>query len=77
MSERGACKLVDLIRTGYRHVAKSGNDEPLRLRLLEFTVQYPRYDYLMLHSFVKQEGLVISKKRTYRVYTSESTASAH
>lgn len=31
--------------------------------------QYPRYGYLMLHQFLKQEGLVVNRKRTYRIYT--------
>lgn len=37
----------------------------------ELAKQYPRYGYLMLHSFLKQEGLVQNRKRTYRVYTEE------
>ena len=32
---------------------------------------YPRYGYLLLHGLLKGEGLVIKKKRTYRVYTDE------
>jgi len=31
--------------------------------------QYPRYGYLMLHGLLKNEGLVINRKRTYRLYT--------
>ena len=30
--------------------------------------QYPRYGYLMLHGLLKNEGLVVNKKRTYRLY---------
>jgi len=30
--------------------------------------RYPRYGYLMLHQFLRQEGLVINRKRTYRIY---------
>ena len=71
LSERCACKLVGLSRTGYRHVAKPNRDEPLRARLRELAAQYPRYGYLMLHNLAKQEGLVINKKRTYRLYTIE------
>ena len=35
-------------------------------------VEYPRYGYQILHSLLKGEGLVVNKKRTYRVYTEES-----
>ena len=31
--------------------------------------QYPRYGYLMLHGLLKNEGLAVNKKRTYRLYT--------
>lgn len=34
-------------------------------------IQYPRYGYLMLHRFLKQEGLVQNKKRPYRIYVQE------
>ena len=34
--------------------------------------EYPRYGYLLLHGLLKGEGLVINKKRAYRVYTEES-----
>ena len=30
--------------------------------------QYPRYGYLMLHELLRREGLVINRKRTYRIY---------
>ena len=30
--------------------------------------QYPRYGYLTLHGLPKNEGLVVNKKRTYRLY---------
>jgi len=71
LSERKACNLVGLSRTGCRYIAKPRNDAALRSRLLELATQYPRYGYLMLHWFLKKEGLVINKKRTYRVYIEE------
>ena len=71
LSERKACDLVGLSRTGCRYLSKPKNDEPLRARLKELATQYPRYGYLMLHWLLKKEELVINKKRTYRVYTEE------
>ena len=32
---------------------------------------YPRYSYLMLHGLLKNERLVVNKKRIYRLYTQE------
>lgn len=37
----------------------------------ELASLYSRYGYLLLHGLLKAEGLVINKKRTYRVYTEE------
>lgn len=69
LSERTACQLAGLSRSGYRYQAKPKADKDLRQRLSELATQYPRYGYLMLHSLLKTEGLVINKKRTYRLYT--------
>ena len=45
------------------------NDGALIARLKALGEQYPRYGYLMLHAMLKNEGLVVNRKRTYRVYT--------
>ena len=72
ISERLACSLAGLSRTAYRYLARSGGDLELRARMKALAVEYPRYGYLILHSLLKGEGLVVNKKRTYRVYTEES-----
>ena len=70
-SERKACDLAGISRTGFRYKSKAVNDNSLRLRLKQLASDYPRYGYLLLHNLLKQEGLVINKKRTYRLYTEE------
>jgi len=72
LSERAACQLAGISRTGYRYKTKSNDDHALRERLKVLAVQYPRYGYLLLHGLLRTEGLVINKKRTYRIYTEES-----
>ena len=47
-------------------------DGAVRQRLKELATQYPVYGYLMLHALLKQEGLVVNKKRTYRLYTEDN-----
>ena len=69
LSERVACQLIGFSRSGYRYQAKPDTDTKLKQRLGELATQYPRYGYLILHSLLKQEGLVMNKKRTYRLYT--------
>ncbi len=71
LSERSACKLVGISRTAYRYQARSKQDDALRARLKALAVEQSAYGYLLLHGILKAEGLVINKKRTYRIYTEE------
>lgn len=43
----------------------------MRARLRDLSTEYPRYGYLTLHGLLKAEGLVVKRKRTYRIYTEE------
>ena len=72
LSERRSCLLAGLSRYAYRYQAKAKHDNDLRNRLLAMAAQYPRYGYLMLHNLLKAEGLVVNRKRTYRLYTEEN-----
>jgi transposase InsO family protein len=47
------------------------NDAVLRTRLSALAEAYPRYGYPTLHEMLKTEGLVINRKRTYRLYREE------
>lgn len=67
-SQRRACRLVGLSRSVMQYRPRPKQDEPLRQRLKELATQYPRYGYLMLHGMLAMEGLVINRKRTYRLY---------
>lgn len=44
-------------------------DEALARRLQELAARYPRYGYPTLHGLLFAEGLVINRKRTYRLYS--------
>jgi len=71
LSDRTACQLASLSRTGYRYQPKARNDDGLRRRLRELAAKQTAYGYLFLHRLLKNEGLVVNKKRTYRIYTEE------
>ena len=71
ISERSACQLVGISRSALRYQARARNDHALRARLRELAAQQSAYGYLFLHSMLKTEGLVINRKRTYRIYTEE------
>jgi len=71
LSQRTACSLADVSRTGYRHQSKPARDDTLRSRLKALAVEQSAYGYLLLHGTLKNKGLVVNKKHTYRLYTEE------
>ena len=68
-SQRRACRLVNLSRAVMHYKCRPKNERHLRERLKVLAERYPRYGYLLLHGLLKQEGLVVNRKRTYRLYT--------
>ena len=73
LSERTACELVGISRTAYRYqTKKKGKDIVIRTQLKRLAAAYPRYGYLLLHNILKGDGLVINKKKTYRIYREEN-----
>jgi putative transposase len=70
ISVRRACRLVPISRKaiGYE-CARPFKDIELVARLRVLAERYPRYGYLMLHELLRREGLVVNRKRTYRIYT--------
>ena len=71
ISERAACRLAGVSRTGFRYVAKPSSDDVARERLKELAEKYKAYGYLLLHALLKREGLVVNRKHTYRLYREE------
>ncbi len=72
MSQRRACGLVGISRSVARYRSVQGMDDgPARERLRELAARYSRYGYLRLHVFLRHEGLVVNRKRTYRLYREE------
>lgn len=69
MSQRQACRLAKLSRKAASYRSAARTDQALVARLKALGEQYPRYGYLMLHAMLKSEGLVINRKRTYRLYS--------
>ena len=71
ISERAACKLAGISRTGFRYTAKPSGADAARERLKELAEKYQAYGYLLLHALLKREGLVVNRKHTYRLYREE------
>jgi len=70
ISQRRACRLVPISRKALNYVgARPSVDAQLVARLRVLAERYPRYGYLMLHELLRREGLVVNRKRTWRLYT--------
>jgi len=71
LSERHGCRLMRVSRSMVRYAARSNDDHALRARLKVLAEQYPSYGCPLLHAMLRQEGLVLNRKRTYRIYAEE------
>jgi len=71
MSERRACKLVDLDRSSYRYEPRPDHNAELRQELVELARQKPRYGYRRLHAVLSRRGSPASPQRVYRLYRKE------
>ena len=69
LSQRTACRLAGISRQAMRYKPVKTNDDAIKTRLKQLGEQYPRYGYLLLHAMLKSEGLVVNRKKTYRIYT--------
>src|SRR4051812_23583472 len=68
MSERRACRLVQLHRATKRYGLKSKTDDGLRQRLGELARQRQRFGYRRLTVLLQREGRKANHKRVYRLY---------
>jgi putative transposase len=71
MSERRACRTVAAERSSVRYLAERPDDAPVRERLRALAAERRRFGYRRLHVLLRQEGLVMNRKRTQRLYREE------
>ena len=71
LSERTACKLLDLERGSYRYEPRPDRNAALRSELLVLARQKPRYGYRRLHALLVRKGQEVNVKRVYRLYVEE------
>ena len=75
MSERHACRLVQLARSTNRYRArKAAADAELRSRLKELAAKRMRFGYRRLAVMLIREGMAVNHKRVYRLYREERLA---
>jgi putative transposase len=56
MSERRACRLVELDRSSYRYEPRADHNAELREELVKLARQKPRYAYRRLHALLERRG---------------------
>ncbi len=71
MSERRACRLVELDRSSYRYEPRADHNAELREELVKLARQRPRYGYRRLHVLLSKRGHPASAQRIYRLYREE------
>jgi putative transposase len=71
LSERQACRLLELDRATYRYEARPDSNSQLREALLELARQKPRYGYRRLWAILDRRGWKVNVKRIYRLYRAE------
>ena len=71
LSERTACKLLDVERTSYRYEPRPDRNAELREALVQLARLKPRYGYRRLHALLSRRGYEVNVKRVYRLYVEE------
>ena len=72
LSERRACLIAGQHRsTQRRGDLRIGGDDGLRRRLREISVEHPRWGYRKAWSFLRQEGVVVNRKKIQRLWREE------
>lgn len=72
ISERRACRLFKLSRTGFRHKAKRSDDPNVIVRIKELAEQRRRFGYRRLHTLLKREGVKMNHKKLRRIYKEQN-----
>jgi putative transposase len=74
LSERTACKLLDVDRSSYRYEPAPDRNSELREELVKLARQKPRYGYRRLHAVLERRSQEVNVKRVYRLYKEEGLA---
>lgn len=70
-SQRRACGLVRLEPKTYRYASLRPDDGGLRQRLRALAAERRRFGYRRLHILLKREGILLNRKKLYRLYKEE------
>jgi putative transposase len=68
LSERGACRAVNLNRGTYRYRAQPQDDAAIRQALRQLVTRQPRWGCKKMTDFLKHQGQGWNHKRIHRIY---------
>jgi len=68
LSERQACKILNLSRSVYHYQAQKPDDSQIAQELLQLADCYPRWGYRKMIDYLRNQGYGWNHKRIYRVY---------
>ena len=71
VSERRACKVIQICRTSYCYQSIRDEQVSLRMRINEIARVRVRYGYKRIHVLLLRDGWVVNHKRVYRIYCEE------
>ena len=71
ISERHACRVVQVSRATVRYQARRPSQQALRQRIRDLAVSRVRYGYKRIHVLLRREGLQVNHKRVHRLYCLE------
>ena len=71
VSERRACKVIEICRSSHRYCSQRKDDRALRMRIQEIAGIRVRYGYKRIHVLLRREGWRVNHKRVYRIYREE------
>ena len=68
LSERQACRTVNLPRCTYRYQAKRTNDQPIVIELRQLAESQPRWGCRKMTDYLRNQGHRWNHKRIRRIY---------
>ena len=68
LSERRACRTIDVSRCAYRYQSKKATDEPIVQELRQLAEQQPRWGCAKMTDSLRNQGHPWNHKRIRRVY---------
>ena len=73
ISERRACPLMSIQRSTMRYQS-TRDDSELLAQILELAAKLPRYGYRRIYDRLRRLGVVVNRKRVYRIYREANLA---